>query len=127
MFPECMTLSAIFMALLASCGGCIIKYSELYKRKSLFKIGFLAGDLLTAALTGFFLTWFLLDQTDLEMSHVMMVLMLTGFLGSKILDIGSYILYKKLGIQAKFNKGVIEDGISEQRPQKSQSGQSQTR
>ena len=118
MFPECMTFSVIFMALLASCGGCIIKYSELYKRRSLFKIGFLAGDLLTAALTGFFLTWFLLDQTDLMMSHVMMVLMLTGFLGSKILDIGSYILYKKLGIQAKFNKGVTEDGISEQRPPK---------
>lgn len=122
-----MTISAVLMALLASCGGCVIKYSEIYKKKSVFKTGFLIGDLLTAALVGFFLTWFLLDQTELQMSHVMMVLMLTGFLGSKILDIGSYLLYKKLGIQVKFNKDIIENGISEQRSSEQQSGQSETR
>lgn len=122
-----MTISAVLMALLASCGGCVIKYSEIYKKKSVFKTGFLIGDLLTAALVGFFLTWFLLDQTELQMSHVMMVLMLTGFLGSKILDIGSYLLYKKLGIQVKFNKDITENGISEQRSSEQQSGQSETR
>ena len=127
MFPECMTISAVLMALLASCGGCVIKYSEIYKKKSVFKTGFLIGDLLTAALVGFFLTWFLLDQTELQMSHVMMVLMLTGFLGSKILDIGSYLLYKKLGIQVKFNKDITENGISEQRSSEQQSGQFETR
>lgn len=122
-----MTISAVLMALLASCGGCVIKYSEIYKKKSVFKTGFLIGDLLTAALVGFFLTWFLLDQTELQMSHVMMVLMLTGFLGSKILDIGSYLLYKKLGIQVKFNKDITENGISEQRSSEQQSGQFETR
>lgn len=122
-----MTISAVLMALLASCGGCVIKYSEIYKKKSVFKTGFLIGDLLTAALVGFFLTWFLLDQTELQMSHVMMVLMLTGFLGSKILDIGSYLLYKKLGIQVKFNKDIIENGISEQRTSEQQCWQSETR
>lgn len=126
MFPECMSISVILMALLASCGGCIIKYSEIYKRKSLFKAGFLTADLITASLTGFFLTWFLIDQTDLQMAHIMLVLMLTGFLGSKVLDIGSYILYKKLGIQVKFNKDDI-NGISSTGIEKSESRQSETR
>lgn len=117
MFPECMTLSVVLMALLASCGGCIIRYSEIYKQKNRFKLSFLISDLITSALAGFFLTWFLLDQTTLQMSHVMIVLLLTGFLGSKVLDIASYFLYKKLGIQVKFNKDIVND-LPEQRSPK---------
>lgn len=112
MFPECMTISVILMALLASCGGCIIKYAEIYKNRYIFKIGFLIGDLITAALSGFFLTWFLLDHTDLRISYVMLILIITGFLGAKMLDIASYIIYKKLGIQVKFNNKEKDNEVS---------------
>lgn len=115
--PESMTVSVILMALLASCGGCIIRYAEIYKHKYSFKLSFLLVDLITAGLSGFFFTWFLLDHVNILLSQVMLILMITGFIGSKILDIAAYILYKKLGIQIKFNKDINND-ISKQRPTK---------
>lgn len=111
MLPDCFTLPVILMALFASCGGCVIRYIETYKAIHQLKISFFILDLFIAAFQGFFLAWHLLDHhTELAVSQVMVILILVGFLGSKIFDIASYLLYKKFGINIKFNNKDIDDG-----------------
>ena len=108
MLPECYTLPVVAMAVFASCGGCVVRYVEEFKAGHNIKIGFLLADIVMAGFLGFFTAWHLFDHTPLQVSHVMIILVVLGFIGSKILDIASYILYKKLGINVKFRNSRLE-------------------
>ena len=103
MLPQDLTLTVILMALFASCGGCAIKYLERYKLYKKIKIGFLFADLFVAAFSGFYIMWLLMEHDYCSIPEAMLILATTGFFGSKLFDIGSYILYKKLGVNIKFN------------------------
>lgn len=103
MLPQELTLPVILMALFASCGGCAIKYLERYKLYKKIKIGFLFADLFVAAFSGFYIMWLLMEHDYCSVPEAMLILATTGFFGSKLFDIGSYILYKKLGVNIKFN------------------------
>lgn len=103
MLPQELTLPLILMALFASCGGCAIKYLERYKLYKKSKIGFLFADLFIAAFSGFFIMWLLMEHDYCSVPEAMLILATTGFFGSKLFDIGSYLLYKKLGVNIKFN------------------------
>lgn len=109
MFPQEVTSSLILMALFASCGGCAIRYIELYKSYHKVKYSFLFLDLFISAFTGFFLFWFLMEHKSCSVPQAMILLNITGFLGSKLFDLGSYVLYKKLGINIKFTNSKGED------------------
>lgn len=103
MLPQELTLPLILMALFASCGGCAIKYLERYKLYKKIKIGFLFADLFIAAFSGFYIMWLLMEHDYCSVPEAMLILATTGFFGSKLFDIGSYLLYKKLGVNIKFN------------------------
>lgn len=133
MLPQELTLPVILMALFASCGGCAIKYLERYKLYKKIKIGFLFADLFVAAFSGFYIMWLLMEHDYCSIPEAMLILATTGFFGSKLFDIGSYILYKKLGVNIKFNLDQEIQTIEEKKQDDStrtpelQSGQSQTR
>ena len=133
MLPQELTLPVILMALFASCGGCAIKYLERYKLYKKIKIGFLFADLFVAAFSGFYIMWLLMEHDYCSVPEAMLILATTGFFGSKLFDIGSYILYKKLGVNIKFNLDQEIQTIEEKKQDDStrtpefQSGKSQTR
>lgn len=133
MLPQELTLPVILMALFASCGGCAIKYLERYKLYKKIKIGFLFADLFVAAFSGFYIMWLLMEHDYCSIPEAMLILATTGFFGSKLFDIGSYILYKKLGVNIKFNLDQEIRTIEEKKQDDStrttefQSGKSETR
>lgn len=49
------------------------------------------------------------------MPEAMLVLATTGFFGAKLFDIGSYLLYKKLGVNIKFNSDQEIQTIEEKK------------
>lgn len=115
MLPQDLTLTVILMALFASCGGCAIKYLERYKHCKKIKVTFLFADLFIAAFSGFFIVWLLIEHDYCSMPEAMLVLATTGFFGSKLFDIGSYLLYKKLGVNIKFNSDQEIQTIEEKK------------
>lgn len=115
MLPQDLTLTVILMALFASCGGCAIKYLERYKHCKKIKVTFLFADLFIAAFSGFFIVWLLIEHDYCSMPEAMLVLATTGFFGSKLFDIGSYLLYKKLGVNIKFNSDQDIQTIEEKK------------
>lgn len=109
MYPEQFSTSVMILAIVASCGGTALRYIEETRFLKKLRAGFMFADLTGAAFTGFFLGWYLLAADILELPEVMLVLILAGFLGSKIFNLASYILFKKLGINLKFVKEVVLD------------------
>lgn len=96
------TNTEILMAVLASCGGCAIRYGELYKNLNRFKLSFFLIDLFIASFLGFFVFWFVTEENICSLTYAMLTNCLVGFLGSKVFDIASYFLYMKFGIDIKF-------------------------
>lgn len=109
MYPEHFSMSVMILAIVASCGGTALRYIEETRFLKKLRTGFMFADLIGSAFTGFFLGWYLLDADLLNLPEVMLVLILAGFLGSKIFNLVSYILFKKLGINLKFVKNVVLD------------------
>lgn len=110
MLPEEYTYTIILMVLFASAGGCLVRYTEIYKAKQTVKLGFLFSDIFIACFQGFFIGWYIIEHyVDISTSQLMCILAIIGYLGSKIFDIASYFIYKKLGVNVKFNKEVEDD------------------
>lgn len=99
----------MILAVVASCGGTALRYIEETRFLKKLRPGFMFADISGAAFTGFFLGWYLLDSEILALPEVMLVLILSGFLGSKIFNLVSYVLFKKLGINLKFVKDMVLD------------------
>lgn len=96
---------AFVLAIMASIGGCAIRYATqiLDEPQVKIKLNYFLVDCFIAAFLGFFVFWFNIDELLMRTSKAMLINCCVGYLGSKILDVCSYLLYSKLGIQTKFN------------------------
>lgn len=105
MFPNDVNNMAIFLAIVASMGGCCIRYANVYKHEvSRTKFSFFFIDLFISIFLGYFVFWFSLEELKIHMSKAMLINCYVGYIGSKVFDLGSYFLYKKCGFNIKFEK-----------------------
>lgn len=111
MFAEHIANSSIILAVAASCGGCAIRYAEIYKTTNRIKISYFVIDLFIAAFLGFLSFWFLMEHRLCKESYAMLVNCIIGNMGSKLLDLGTYWIYSKLGINYKFHDKEAPDDI----------------
>lgn len=107
MYSEEISLTIVILTIVASCGGTMLRYIEEARALKKFRFAFLCADLLGSAFIGFYVGWYLLHSHLLELPEVMLVLILTGFLGSKVFNLISYFLAKKFGINLKYIKNEI--------------------
>ena len=102
MLPEELDLSLILMTLFASCGGALLRYAEEYKIVKRIRFSFLLCDVISSGFFGFFLSWYLLEEGIVNLPEIMLILIISGFLGSKVFNIASFFIKKRLGINFKF-------------------------
>ena len=107
MYSEEISLTIVILTIVASCGGTMLRYIEEARALKKFRFAFLCADLLGSAFIGFYVGWYLLHSHLLKLPEVMLVLILTGFLGSKVFNLISYFLAKKFGINLKYIKDEI--------------------
>ena len=102
MFAPYIADSSIFLAIFAALGGCAIRYAEIYKNTNRIKFSYFVIDLLIAAFLGFLTFWVLMEHKLCKESYAMLVNCIIGNMGSKVLELGSYWIYSKFGINYKF-------------------------
>ena len=91
----------ILLAIIASLGGCAIKYIEVFKTTGKVNFLYFLLDLMVAAFLGFFTFNFSIEYLNLKESYALIVNCIIGSLGSKTLDILSDIILKKYNVGYK--------------------------
>lgn len=77
--------------------GSIIRIVNDYKHGSKIKITLALIDIVISIFLGYFSSWFLLENTTFNLSTCSFVILIIGYLGSKIFDLISFIINKKIG------------------------------
>lgn len=96
-----MDSSSIWLAIIASLGGCAIKYVEVFKTTGKVNFLYFLLDLIVAAFLGFFTFNFSIEYLNLKESYALIVNCIVGSLGSKTLDILSEIIFRKYNVEYK--------------------------
>lgn len=106
-------IQVILLAVMASVGGCLIRYATYLidesPNKKKLNLNYLIIDCFISAFLGFFVFWFNVDDLTMRTSRAMLINCMVGYIGSSILDTASYIVYQKFGIQFKHIKGEPND------------------
>ena len=104
MFPNEITNTTIMLAVVAAVGGCLVRYATLYKETPhKLRIVYLVMDTFIAAFLGFFTFWITMEELNLSIALGMAVNCVVGFMGAHVFNLGSYLLYKRYGINVKFS------------------------
>lgn len=98
------------VAVLAACWGCVIRYTEVHKHNpnKAIKWSYFIVDLITSGFLGFLTFWFLIEHNYTKISYAMFITCVVGNIGSRVIDIGSYYLYQKLGLNYKYQE-LLDD------------------
>lgn len=105
MLEYTITQADLILAIIASVGGCAIRYGELYKRNGKkLALNYLFIDLFIAAFLGFFIFQYVMHEQICTIHQAMLLNCFIGFIGSKVFDIACYFIYLRLGIQLKFDE-----------------------
>lgn len=100
----------VIFAIIAACVGCSVRYAEIYKRDSKkLKVSYFLVDLAIAAFMGFVVFKFAVGEKLCTPNQVVLLNCLMGFIGSRVFDIASYLMYTRLGINVKFDSDDVRD------------------
>ena len=114
MFMIELTNSLLILAVMASIGGCAVRYASLFVNDAIerLRLRYFIIDCLCAAFLGFFVFWFNIEELEMHTAKAMLINCLVGYFGAKGLDLASYVIYKKLGINFKYEPGKKETHLS---------------
>lgn len=110
--------STIYLAIFASCGGCLIRYFEEYRIAKHINFKTMIIDVLVSCFLGYLTFWFCLESMYFSLSQCAIATCLVGNFGSRIFDIIYYIIYKRLGLSKEDIKEILIDNHSEEKPKK---------
>ena len=83
--------------------GSIIRIVNDYKHGSKIKVTLAVIDILISIFLGYVSSWFILENTDFNLSTCTFIILIIGYLGSKLFDLISFVIYQKIGY-SKENK-----------------------
>lgn len=111
MFPAEITTQEVILAVIASVGGSVIRYAIylLNEEQDKFRLHHFFIDCVIATFLGFFVFLFNIDALEMQYSMALLINCIVGYLGSRIFDIGTHLLYKRLGIHDKFETPLSKD------------------
>lgn len=105
------------MAIMCALGGCLIRYSSMWKKGVPIKFGYLISDAFTAMFIGYLTYWLIVEHVTLKPSHVCLLCCIVGNLGSRVFDFIAWYAHKKYGIP-NFKFGEETNGTDAERSKK---------
>lgn len=96
-YKDLFTSSTPYLILFSTLGGCFVRYLNEYKKGKSLKLRFILIDMFVSSLLGYLTFWFLLENTNFNMSLCAIATCIVGNLGSKVFDILQFILFNKIG------------------------------
>lgn len=84
--------------------GCIIRIVNDYKHGTKIKLILALIDICTSIFLGYVSSWLILENTDFSLSMCTFVVLVIGYLGSRVFDLITFIINKKIGYTNGENK-----------------------
>lgn len=106
-YKDLLTSSTPYLILFSTLGGCFVRYLSEYKKGKKLQLKYVLIDMLVSAFLGYLTFWFLLENTNFNMSLCAIATCIVGNLGSKVFDILQFIIFEKLGYRPKGEKNDI--------------------
>lgn len=100
MFPAEITIQDIILAVVASVGGCVVRYAIylLNEEQIKFKLHYFFIDCAIAAFFGYFAFLFNIDALGMKASQGLLINCIGGYLGSRCLTLLMHYVNKKTGL-----------------------------
>lgn len=103
-YKDLLTSSTPYLILFSTLGGCIVRYLSEYKQGKHLELKYILIDMIVSSFLGYLTFWFLIENTNFNMSLCAISTCIVGNLGSKVFDILQFIVFEKIGYKPKGGK-----------------------